>query len=192
MMAWSSESYTAVEGYHIVGGEASWSEQRQDKLWLQPGWEELTSTEQGATSRWHHAAPIVQLFPVLVPLSGTRPLTLGATGFSHRPGLDLNVSSLERLLWTQGPKQTLVSLITLLCFPHSTALGPGSKTLPYLHYHLSLDSFHGASCTTRSSVLPMYLALRRLQWVFLDEWTSGPEPSFNFWLLQKEEPVVAS
>lgn len=27
-----------------------------DKLWWQPGWEELTSTEQGPTSGSHHAA----------------------------------------------------------------------------------------------------------------------------------------
>lgn len=56
MMAWSSEFSTAVEGYHILTGGTSWSEQRQDKLRWQPGWEELTSTEQGPTSGSHHAA----------------------------------------------------------------------------------------------------------------------------------------
>ena len=41
---------------------------------------------------------LVQLFHVLVPLSGTRPLTLGPADFCHRPGFDLNVSSLDMLL----------------------------------------------------------------------------------------------
>ena len=64
---------------------------------------------------------------------------------------------------TAAKALTLVNLITLLCSPHSTALGPGSKILPYSHYHLSLDSLHVASCTIRSSMLPTCLALRRLQ-----------------------------
>lgn len=43
-------------GYHVLGGETSWSGQRQDKQWWQPGWEELVSTTQGAPSGPHHAA----------------------------------------------------------------------------------------------------------------------------------------
>lgn len=59
---------------------------------------ELTSTEQGPTSGSHHAALPCTAVYVLVPLSGPCPLTLGPAGFSHHPGLDWNVSSLEMLL----------------------------------------------------------------------------------------------
>lgn len=154
---------------------------------------ELTSTEQGPTSGSHHAA---------LPCAAVSRVGPSVWNIYSNPWSSwLLSSSRSRLecqllgdasLNTAAKALTLVNLITLLCFPHSAALGPGSKILPYLHYHLSLDSLHVASCTIRSSMLPTCLALRRLQWVFLDEWTSGPEPSFNFWLLQKEQPVAAS
>lgn len=103
--------------------------------------EELTSTEQGPTSGSHHAA----LPCAAVSCAGPSVWNMFSNPWSSWllsvvQVSDLNVSSLDMLLWTQEPKQDSVSLITLLCFLHSTALGSGSKILPYLHYHLSLDS----------------------------------------------------
>lgn len=97
-MAWSSEFSTAVEGYHVLSGGTLWSEQRQGKLWWQPGWGSSRAQNKAQHQDRIMLLSLVQLFHVLVPLSGPCPLTLGPAGFSHRPGLDLNVSSLEMLL----------------------------------------------------------------------------------------------
>ena len=98
MMAWSSEFSTALEGYHVLSGGTSWLEQRQDKLWWKPGWGSSRAQNKAQHQDRIMLLSLVQLFHVLVPLSGTYTLTLGPAGFSHHPGLDLNVSSLEMLL----------------------------------------------------------------------------------------------
>lgn len=87
-----SNSPRQWEGYHILTGGTSWSEQRQEQA--------MVATRLGR-SHEHRTRPNIRIAScssplcscfTLVPLSGTRPLTLGPAGFSHRPGFDLNVS----------------------------------------------------------------------------------------------------
>ena len=59
---------------------------------------ELTSTEQGPTSGSHHAALPCAAVSRVGPSVWNIYSNLGPAGFSHHPGLDLNVSSLEMLL----------------------------------------------------------------------------------------------
>lgn len=183
MMAWSSEFSRQWRVIISSLGEHHGGAKGRTSYGGNQAGRSSPSTEQGPTSGSHHAA----LPCAAVSRAGPSVWNNFSNPWSMA-SLIVQVSTWMSAPWTcfsehRSQSRTLVSLITLLCFLHSTALGSGSKILPYLHYHLSLDSLHVASCTIRSSVLPTCLALRRLQWVLLDEWTRGPEPSFNFWLL---------